>query len=594
MKSESDITLKQVFREFWLSVRAHRLYMWGAVFGIVITPVISVIIPLYYRQFFNILNTSTDKAAAQAALVHVIVVILVLNGIYWVGSRVSSVCNNFFESRIMADLRQRAFAYLIGHSYTFFTNNFTGSLTQRVNRYARAFERLWDNILLNVIPLAISIVGIAIAVWFVNPLLSLVIIVWLLIFMVVNYFFSRSRIKHDLERAKADTEATAVLSDVITNHNAVELFNGADREIGTFGEVTDRQARITKESWDVAGRLDGVQAIFTIGMEFLIFYFSIRLWVNGSITLGVFVMLQAYLIGLGGRLWTFSRIIRDFYESFADAKEMVEILILPHQIKDVPGAGSLKVKEGVIEFKETAFAFNETRSVLENVSFKVPSGQKIALVGPSGAGKSTLVRLLLRLYDVESGGIFIDDQNIASVTQESLHQSIAFVPQDPVLFHRTLRENIRYGRPEATDEEVVHAAHLAHCDEFIKDLPKGYDTFVGERGIKLSGGERQRVAIARAILKNAPILVLDEATSSLDSHSEMLIQDALEKLMRGKTVIVIAHRLSTIRKMDRIIVLDHGKIIQDGTHDELAKIPGMYQKLWNLQAGGFLVEDLIE
>ncbi len=221
----------------------------------------------------------------------------------------------------------------------------------------------------------------------------------------------------------------------------------------------------------------------------------------------------------------------------------------------------------------------------------IAPGEKIALVGPSGAGKSTITKLLLRLYDINSGAIEIDGQNIAEVTQESLRNAIAFVPQEPVLFHRTLMENIRYGRRDATDAEVIDAAKKAHCHEFIAALPEGYNTYVGERGIKLSGGERQRVAIARAILKDAPILVLDEATSSLDSESEHLIQDALEVLMRGKTVIVIAHRLSTIMKMDRIVVLEGGQVVAEGTHEELLQQGGLYHKLWSIQAGGFIVDE---
>jgi len=273
-----------------------------------------------------------------------------------------------------------------------------------------------------------------------------------------------------------------------------------------------------------------------------------------------------------------------------DQKEMKQkITKLQEGLKKCMDEKKLTVTAGGIEFENISFSFNETRRVLSGVTLKIQAKEKVALIGPSGSGKSTLVRLLMRLYNLESGVISIDQQNIQHVTQESLRLNIAFVPQDPTLFHRTIAENIRYGKPEATDDEVVAAAKLARCDEFITELPAGYKTYVGERGIKLSGGERQRVAIARAILKNAPILILDEATSSLDSNSEALIQDALNELMKDKTVIVIAHRLSTIRKMDRIIVVDDGKIIEQGSHDELLENENsLYKKLWELQAGGFL------
>jgi ABC-type multidrug transport system fused ATPase/permease subunit len=257
-------------------------------------------------------------------------------------------------------------------------------------------------------------------------------------------------------------------------------------------------------------------------------------------------------------------------------------------VEDVPGAPDLVVGGGAISVRTVAFAYKADRAIVKNLSLEIPSGQKVAFVGPSGGGKTTITKLLLRLYDVTSGGIYIDNQNIAEVTQDSLRQAIAFVPQEPALFHRSLMDNIRYGNPAATDAEVIKAAKLAHAHEFIVKTDEGYNTLVGERGVKLSGGERQRVAIARAILKNAPILILDEATSSLDSESEHLIQDALKTLMKNKTVIVIAHRLSTVMQMDRIVVIQNGKVIEDGKHAELIKAKkGTYQKLWEIQAGGF-------
>ncbi len=267
---------------------------------------------------------------------------------------------------------------------------------------------------------------------------------------------------------------------------------------------------------------------------------------------------------------------------------MVEILETPHEIKDKLGARALAAPSGKIEFIDVDFAFQETRYILKKFNLEVSAGEKVALVGLSGAGKTSIAKLLLRFHDVSAGKILIDGQNIADVTQQSLREKVALVPQEPILFHRTLKENILYGRRDAGNEEVIDAAKKAHCHEFIRRLPYGYETYVGERGIKLSGGERQRIAIARAILKNAPILVLDEATSSLDSESEAMIQDALEKLMKGKTAIVIAHRLSTVMKMDRIIVISKGKVVTTGTHQSLIREKGIYKTLWEIQAGGFM------
>jgi len=323
-------------------------------------------------------------------------------------------------------------------------------------------------------------------------------------------------------------------------------------------------------------------------MEFIVFWLAIGDWKIGLMTLPVIVLIQGYLGRLTQSLWSFGGIVKTFYDGFADAQEMALILDSPHEIEDKTTMILESVKGGVV-FDNVTYIYDKNNTkVFDEFSLTIPAGQKIAIVGSSGAGKSTFVNLIMRLFNLTSGRILIDGVDISSIPQKNLREQIAFVPQDPVLFHRTLMENIRYGKREATDEEVKKASVLANCDKFIDRLPLGYDTYVGERGIKLSGGERQRVAIARAILKDAPILVLDEATSALDSESEMLIQDALRNLIKNKTTIVIAHRLSTIRAMDRIIVIEDGKIIEDDSHDQLInKDEGVYKKLWNLQAGGF-------
>jgi ATP-binding cassette subfamily B protein len=287
--------------------------------------------------------------------------------------------------------------------------------------------------------------------------------------------------------------------------------------------------------------------------------------------------------------WDFGKIIRKIYEYLAEAEEMTVILNTPHEIVDIRGSKELVVKSGKIEFENVDFYYNKGRKIINKLNLVIKAKETVALIGSSGAGKTTLVKLLLRMHDINKGKILIDNQDISKVTQESLRENISLVSQDPILFHRSLMENIRYGKFEATDKEVMEAAKLAHCHEFISNLSQGYGTYVGERGIKLSGGERQRVSIARAILRNAPILILDEATSSLDSESENLIQNALEELMKNKTVIVIAHRLSTIKKADRIMVVDNGKISEEGSHSKLIDSKdGIYKKLWELQVGGFI------
>ena len=591
MNSEAyKARISDVLRAYWQGMREQRGVMFLSLFAFTAGNILIITMPLFYKRFFDLITTSS--VGVVSALISIILSVLAINVAAMIFIRIGMFSINTLESQTMSRLRKRSFDYMINHSHAFFSNNFTGSLVQRVNRFSRAFERLYDTLVFQAIPLTVSIVGSLVIVWMNKPLIAGIMLAWLLTIMVFNYFFSRWKVKYDVASTKADSATSAVLAGNVTNQNSILLFSNFWKESEYFGKTSDEQAAAQKKTWNLSAIADAVQIFLMVLIEFAVFYYAIQYWDAGTITIGTFVLIQSYVIGLSHRLWDFSRIIRNVHEAFADSKEMVEILKRPHDIKDVPGAKEMNVTEGKIEFKDACFNFNETRAVLKSLNLHIDGGEKVALIGPSGAGKSTIIKTLLRMYDLTSGSIQIDGVDIKRVTQESLHRNISLVPQDPVLFHRSLMENIRYGRPSATDQEVVSAAKLAHCDEFINDLPLKYETLVGERGIKLSGGERQRIAIARAILKDAPILVLDEATSSLDSHSEALIQDALDRLMKGRTSIVIAHRLSTIRKMDRIIVIQDGQVLEDGTHDSLLKDnSSLYKKLWDLQAGGFIKGD---
>lgn len=583
------IRLTHIVAAFWRGVRLYQPLLYALVGSIVAVNIVEVVTPLFYKRFFDTLIASSDKAATAPVLVGIIFTILGLNGLIWLFYRIATFVDNRFITEMAAVLRQQAFDYLLRHSYSFFSSNFTGSLVQRVNRFARAFDRLADKVIWNVIPLLVKMAGVGIVLYLFKPIVAAVMLLWALLFLLFNYLVSVWKLKYDIRVAEADSRTTGVLADAITNHTSVQLFTQLKSESRYFRFVTRAQAQAHKISLDISALVEAGQVFLIFFIEFFIFYLAVGYWQENLVTVGFFVLMQAYILGLTHRLWEFSRVVRDLYESYADAKEMVEIMELPHEIADTPNARALSVSAGRIEFRDVSFQFRQTRAVLTDFNLVIAPGEKVALVGPSGAGKSTIVKLLLRLHEPARGSIAIDGTDIKAATVESVRKSIALVPQDTLLFHRTLLENIRYGRGDATDAEVRSAATLSHCDEFVKNFPSGFETFVGERGIKLSGGERQRVAIARAILKNAPILILDEATSSLDSHSEMLIQDAWDTLMKGKTVIVIAHRLSTIRKMNRIIVLDKGAIVESGTHDELlAHEGGLYKKLWTLQAGGFI------
>ena len=587
------VTLSDVLGAFWRGMKPQKWKLLVLVLGIILYNSVYIITPLFYKHFFDVIFSGGGNILlVTPILLRIIIYIGLLHGLAWLFSRIAEFANNIYQPMTMANLKQQAYNHLIEHSYGFFTNNFVGSLVQRVNRFGRAFERLFDNVIWNILPLLVKMCGILIVLFFINVWIDVIVFLWIAVFLFFNILFSRWKLKYDIKAAEIDSKATGYLADTITNQNTVTLFNGTANEKKGYKNVTSEQAKLTRFTWNLDAIINAVQSALSFGIECVLFYFAIKYWGMGIITVGVFVLLQSYAGTLIDQLWGFTRIVRDMYQAYADAKEMVEILLLPHEIKDVPNAKELTVEKGEIEFKNLSFNFHETRKILEDINLIIKPGEKVALIGPSGAGKTTFVKLLLRLYVPTAGEILIDGQDIQKITQESLRKSISMVPQDTILFHRTLADNIAYGKRDASKEEIEKAATLAHCDEFTKDLPFGFGTYVGERGVKLSGGERQRVAIARAILKNAPILVLDEATSSLDSHSEMLIQDALNTLMTDKTTIVIAHRLSTIQKMDRIIVIDGGKIIEQGSHSELlANENSLYKKLWNLQAGGFLQEE---
>lgn len=592
---------------FYEYIKLSKPYTWLVITifiaSIIATILSSIIIPLFYKKFFDTLTEMSAVVPADVSpLTDIIISVLILNIIIWVIWRVYNTGINYLQAYVKRDAFQMAFNYLLEHSHSFFINNFAGSLVQRMNRFSRSYETLFDKITFDLLTLVIKVVGTMFVLYLVNPIFTYGMLVWVLLFLIISYFFTRYKLRFDVEAAATTSKLTGMASDAMSNHTSIQAFAATEYEGKRIGKTNAyfTTLNIFRENLDVIQNT--IQSLLVLSIEFFIFYFGIKYWHVGLISIGTFVLAQSYIINLNNSLWGFGRIIRSVYEAIADAKEMVEMIKLPYEIQDVSNATDLRVSKGVIEFKNVGFFFGkkegEGKKVFDGLNISIKAGEKVALIGTSGAGKSTLVKLLMRLHDIQTGEILIDGQDIKKVTQKSLRENVSLVPQDPSLFHRTLMDNIHYGKRTATEGEVKEAARLAHCDVFIDELPHKYETFVGERGVKLSGGERQRVAIARAILKNAPILILDEATSSLDSHSEALIQDALHTLMEGKTTIVIAHRLSTIRKMDRIIVVSKGGVVEEGSHDELIKKPdGIYAKLWSLQAGGFenkSIEELLE
>lgn len=579
-----------VLRTYWSFIKPRRVAFFVSVLGVALANVFSLIIPFWYKRLFDFISNQTDLSNQELILRTaggIIVTIFFLACLRWVFYRVAAFTAIYFQPRIMMEMRDACYTYILGHSYKFFSDNFAGAISQKINRFLRAFERLHDELLWSMAPMAVAIVFSLTAVYGRDPWLALVILVWIIIIFILNFVFSRWKLKYDLVRAASDTEVSGGLVDGLTNSVNIKMFTGSAYEKVRLLGLGEKLRKTSVKAWSLSDYSFSIQGMMGILMEAVILYMAVKLWMQGSFTIGDFVFVQAYVLVLLERIWNLGRVMRNVYEAFSDAQEMVDILEKPYDVQDLKTAKNLKVGQAGIKFDEVTFYYNQTRLTLDHFDLTIKPKEKIALVGSSGAGKSTIVKLLMRFYDVTSGHILIDGQDIARVKQDSLRSQIAFVPQDPILFHRTLMENLRYGRRDASDEEVIEAAKKAKCHDFIQGLADGYDTFVGERGIKLSGGERQRVAIARAILKNAPILVLDEATSSLDSESEYLIQEALRELMKGKTVMVIAHRLSTIMQMDRIVVVEDGRVVDQGTHQELMSRAGMYQKLWKIQAGGF-------
>lgn len=582
---------RSVFRVYFSRVKKYPFLLTGVLIGLVGIQVTDLAAPWFLREFINAIATAHPDPDAAWYLLGTVAILVGIWFANWAARRLGDFCIMYLEIRVMRDLLTSAFEYLMGHSYNFFTSRFAGSLTHKVNKFGRAFEVMFDGIYGQFAPTFIFVIGAVIVLYLQHALLGIMLAVWAVAFVAFQLYVAVMRQPVRIARSEADTRVTASLADAISNHPTIMQFSGAKHEQKLFSGVVGVWHRAYERAWVVDNFIWSGIGLFMIGINAALLCGATILWGRGLLTIGDFVLIQAYLFTTFDRLVNINRELRRFFDFFADASEMVAILEEPHGVRDVPGAQPLSVDKGEVAFEHVSFHFHKTRPILRDLTLTIRPGEKVAIVGPSGAGKSTITKLMLRMYDISAGAISIDGQNIAHVTQESLRAAMSYVPQEPILFHRTLMENIKYGKGNATDEEVIEAAKKAHCHEFISQLPDGYNTYVGERGVKLSGGERQRAAIARAILKNAPILLLDEATSSLDSESEALIQDALTASMEGKTTIVIAHRLSTIMKMDRIVVVDHGTIVEEGTHSELVERGGLYASLWSRQAGGFIVEE---
>jgi ATP-binding cassette subfamily B protein len=495
------------------------------------------------------------------------------------------------EEQMRTTLIKKSMQHLMLHSDQFFANRKIGSLAGDVSTFGGSIVSFLDIIFLQASGLIVNFIASLIIIAFMSPVLLLplglatALLIWRSLKAVVN----RGPIRH--KRKQMMSQLNGTVADILGNQQIVRYFANGKGEVDRVDSDRREIEKLMYEEIEIFQRE-------TIARQSTLFTFQLVtvgtcIWLatTGNVTIAALVFAISYLGRLTGSLFEITPIIRGMEQLFIDAANITDILYEEPEIKDTPNASALTVKKGQVDLNNVTFHYEKSHdTTINNLSLHIKPGERIGLAGHSGGGKTTLTKLILRFADISSGSIEIDKQNIAKVSQDSLRSAIAYVPQEPYLFHRSLRDNIAYARPEATDSEVLRAVEQANANEFIKDLPEGLDTIVGERGVKLSGGQRQRIAIARAILKDAPILILDEATSALDSESEKLIQGALDKLMKNRTSIVIAHRLSTIAKLDRIVVLEKGAISEQGTHAELLKNKGTYAKLWAHQSGGFIEE----
>lgn len=496
------------------------------------------------------------------------------------------------EERVQTRLLEDGLRRLMNQSYRFFTEQKVGTLAGDLMNYARSYQSIMDSYFMHTNHLVVSFLVSLIVIGFIAPILLIPTILISTIMIGLNIRSLHARAPYRNKRKALTSKLAGSIADIMGNQQLVRVFASEERESRQILHERNEIESVANKEIDIVEREAMIRQTFLYTFQLITLLMFVWLSTKGLVSIAGMIFTFTYINRSTDAIFSISGIIRQFEQAFLDAAPIVRILNLPQTVTDHEKASKLNLTKSDIVLQDVNFAYSDHSDdpVFSKLNLIIPAGQRIGLAGHSGGGKTTLTKLLLRFADVDGGKILIDNQDIAKVTQSSLRLAIAYVPQDPFLFHRSLRDNIAYGRPGASDAEILAAAKKAHAMEFIAKLPNGLDTVVGERGVKLSGGQRQRIAIARAILKDAPILILDEATSALDSESEELIQASLGELMKGRTSVVIAHRLSTIAKLDRIIVLDQGDIIEDGTHSELIAKNGVYANLWKRQSGGFIDE----
>lgn len=568
----------------WHALKPHQGWLWCAVGVVVAASAISTLSSYIFKLIIDAIEAREVERAFSLGLLYPVIV-LTIQLLY----RLSGYAVARLTVGVGKTLSDTVYEYLFSHDHSFFANRFAGSITNKVRNITGAFEQIIPDIIWGQLDTMVTFLVTFVLVFTVSPLAAGAFLLLLTALLLLNSTMAKRKAELSKANAAAGTELQGRAVDVMGNMSAVRQFVRQRFELDTLARLTEKKRTAGLTNWLYTEKMLLLNAFTIFAFNFLMFWLLVGNWRDGVISSGEFVLVVALMSQITGTMLFVGRAVNSTARALGELCEGIDDIYEPHKLVDTHSAVPLLVPEGTITWSHVAFQYEDT-PLFTDFSLTIPAKQKLGLVGTSGAGKSTFVSLLLRQHELDRGIIAIDGQDISAVTQASLREAISVVPQEPILFHRSIFDNIAYGKEGATREEVVRAAELAHAHEFVMSLKDGYDTTVGERGIKLSGGQKQRIAIARAMLKNAPILILDEATSALDSESEHHIQAALRTLMSGKTVIAIAHRLSTLKEMDRIVVLEGGEVVEDGTPDVLASGTGTYARLWSHQAGGFLVE----
>ena len=586
-KESTSIPASSLISFIWKFIR---LQPWSFFFIFLLSltwSVDSTVWPYLLRLIIDTLtHYETDRTEVWNALKWLLIAGICL----WVFVEFCFRCRDFLRARAFpifeANIRMAMFDHIQHHSPKYFNEHFAGSLANKISDMTTQVTSMLLNLMV-FIPAAASSILIIIFFSKVNPLFAMILAVWIMIHFAICFVFTSKCVEYSNAHGEARSTLAGKIVDSFTNNFTVNLFSRFQFEnlrIAPYQKI--EQEKNHQAQYYVVLMFLFLTLLFLVRIITLN-GFMILYWTQNKITTGEVIQVFNTTFNVVMILWVAGDLMPQFFKSVGIASQALSLMHDPQDVIDPPQTPPLVVKQGEIVFENVSFSYGE-KKLFSNKDVHIKGGEKVGLVGYSGGGKSTFVNLILRFYPIEKGRILIDGQDIAHITLDSLHQQVALIPQDPLLFHRTLEENIQYGNIQASREEIIQAAKLAHCDEFIKKCPNGYASLVGERGTKLSGGERQRIAIARAMLAASPILILDEATSSLDSITEKFIQESLERLMQNRTTIVIAHRLSTLAKMDRILVFDQGKVVEEGSHNELMAKGGHYARMWQMQAGGFL------